>query len=142
MPVFTTTVDHPRTVLRRATAVLMAVVAALAVWVLAVPIAGIDLAAAPIGGVAAPVGPLAVAAGPLFAGLSGWALLAVLERRTARPRRTWTLVALAVLAVSLVNPLVGGVGPASVLTLVTMHLVTGAVLVTRLPRRRPVLART
>ncbi|GAA1243210.1 hypothetical protein GCM10009609_03330 [Pseudonocardia aurantiaca] len=109
--------------------------AALAVWVLAVPIAGIDLAAAPIGGVVAPVGPVAVAAGPLFAGLSGWALLALLERRTARPRRTWTVVAVAVLALSLVNPLVGGMGAASVLTLVTMHLVTGAVLIALLPRR-------
>jgi hypothetical protein len=135
MPVSTTTVDRPRTVLRRAAAVLTAVLAALAIWVLAVPIAGIDLAAAPIGGLVAPVGPVAVAAGPLFAGLSGWALLALLELRTARPRRTWTVVAVAVLALSLVNPLVGGVGPASVTTLVTMHLVTGAVLIALLPRR-------
>jgi hypothetical protein len=135
MPVSTTTVDRPRIVLRCAAAALTAVVAAIAVWVLAVPVAGIDLAAAPIGGVVAPVEPLAVAAGPLFAGLSGWALLAVLERRTARPRRTWRVVALAVLALSLVNPLVGGAGAASVNTLVAMHLVTGAVLIALLPRR-------
>jgi Family of unknown function (DUF6069) len=83
----------------------------------------------------APVEPLAVAAGPLLAGMSGWALLAVLERRTVRPRRVWTAVALAVLAVSLVNPLVGGAGAASVRALVTMHVVTGAVLIALLPRR-------
>jgi hypothetical protein len=135
MPVSTTVVERPRTVLRRAAAVLIAMLAALAIWVLAVPVAGIDLAAAPVGGAVAPVGPLAVAVGPLFAGLSGWALLAVLERRTARARRTWTVVALAVLLVSLVNPLVGGVGAASVLTLVTMHVATGGVLVALLPRR-------
>jgi hypothetical protein len=131
----TTTVDRPSRALRRAGAVVAAALAALAVWVVAVPIAGLDLAAAPIGGPVAPVGPLAVAAGPLLAGLSGWALLAVLERRTSRARRTWTVIALVVLALSLVSPLLGGVGAGGVLTLVTMHLVTGGVLIALLPRR-------
>ena len=130
----TTSVDRPPTVLGRAGAVLAAVLGALAVWVLAVPVAGLDLAAAPIGGPVAPVGPLAVAAGPLLAGLSGWALLALLERRTARARRTWTVIALVVLAISLVNPLLGGVGAAGVFTLVAMHLVTGGLLIALLPR--------
>ncbi|OLT21866.1 hypothetical protein BJF78_33685 [Pseudonocardia sp. CNS-139] len=131
----TTVEARPRTGLRRAATVLGAALAALAVWVLAVPVGGLDLAAAPIGGPVAPVGPVAVAAGPLVSGLCGWALLAVLERRTARARRVWTVIAFIVLALSLVNPLVGGVGPASVLTLVAMHLVTGAVLIPLLPRR-------
>jgi hypothetical protein len=130
----TTTTSHS-TLPARAAAVAAAVLAALAVWVLAVPVLGVDLAAVPIGGPEQRVGPLAVAAGPLCAGLAGWALLAVLERRTARPRRSWTATALVVLTLSLVTPLLGGVGPAATVTLVAMHLVVGGVLITLLPRR-------
>jgi hypothetical protein len=123
------------TVPARAGAVAAAVLAALAVWVLAVPVLGITLAAAPIGGPVQAVGPVAVAAGPLCAGLSGWALLAVLERRAARPRRSWTAVAVVVLVLSLGTPLLGGVGAAATVTLVAMHLVAGGVLIALLPRR-------
>ncbi|TQM15299.1 DUF6069 family protein [Pseudonocardia kunmingensis] len=126
--------DRP-TPLVRAGAVAAAVLAALAVWVLAVPVLGITPAAAPIGGPVQVVGPVAVAVGPLCAGLSGWALLAVLERRVARPRRTWTVVALVVLVLSLVTPLLGGVSPAATGALVAMHVVAGGVLIALLPRR-------
>jgi hypothetical protein len=119
----------------RAAAVAAAVLAALAVWALAVPVLGVDLAAAPVGGPVQQVGPLAVAAGPLLSGLAGWALLAVLERRTARPRRNWTATALVVLVLSLATPLLGGAGPAATVALVAMHLVVGAVLIALLPRR-------
>jgi hypothetical protein len=112
-----------------------AVLAALAVWVLAVPVLGLELAAAPIGGPVQQITPIAVAAGSLCAGLSGWALLAVLERRVAEPRRTWMLVASVVLALSLATPVLGGVDPASTATLLAMHLVVGAVLIPLLPRR-------
>jgi len=130
-----TTADRPSTVPARAGAVAAAVAAALAVWVVVVPVLGVDLAAAPGGGPVQRVGPIAVAVGPLVAGLCGWALLALLERRTARPRRTWTITALVVLVLSLVTPISGGVGPASTATLLTMHLVVGAVLIALLPRR-------
>jgi hypothetical protein len=130
----TTTTDRS-TLPARAGAVAAAVLAALAVWVLAVPVLGVALAAVPIGGPVQDIGPVAVAAGPLCAGLSGWALLAVLERRAARPRRTWTAVAIVVLVLSLVTPLLGGVGSAATVTLVAMHVVAGGVLIALLPRR-------
>jgi hypothetical protein len=123
-----TTRPPTRTAARRATAVVLAVLAPLAIWAVAVPVAGLDLTATPIGGTATPVGALAVVAGALCAGLSGWALLAVLERRAARPRRTWTMIALMVLALSLATPLMGATG-ASLLVLLSMHLAVGAVLI-------------
>jgi hypothetical protein len=45
------------------------------------------------------------------------------------------VIALVVLAVSLVNPLAGGADVASVVVLALMHLVTGAVLISLLPGR-------
>ncbi|GAA3094640.1 hypothetical protein GCM10010464_67680 [Pseudonocardia yunnanensis] len=124
----TTTRPPSRTAARRATAVVLAVLAPLAIWAVAVPVAGLDLTATPIGGTATPVGALAVVAGALCAGLSGWALLAVLERRAARPRRAWTVIALVVLALSLATPLMGATGT-EMLILLSMHLAVGAVLI-------------
>jgi len=124
----TTTRPSSRTAARRATAVVLAVLAPLAIWAVAVPVAGLDLTATPIGGTATPVGAFAVVAGALCAGLSGWALLAVLERRAARPRRTWTVIALVVLALSLATPIAGATG-ASMPVLLSMHLAVGAVLI-------------
>lgn len=124
----TTTRPSSRTAARRATAVVLAVLAPLAIWAVAVPVAGLDLTAMPIGGTATPVGAFAVVAGALCAGLSGWALLAVLERRAARPRRTWTVIALVVLALSLATPIAGATG-ASMPVLLSMHLAVGAVLI-------------
>lgn len=127
----TTTRPSSRTAARRAIAVVLAVLAPLAIWILAVPVAGLDLTAAPIGGATAPVGALAVVAGALCAGLSGWALLAVLERRVARPRRTWTVIAAVVLALSLATPITGAEG-LPMLILLAMHATTGALLITLL----------
>lgn len=111
----------------RALAVLVATAAALAAWVVAVPLAGVDLAVRN-GGTEQPVGPGAVAISALLAGLAAWALLAVLERFTRRARSIWTGVAVAVLLVSMVAPLSGGVGTAAKLTLVLMHLAVALVI--------------
>ncbi|WP_319460719.1 DUF6069 family protein [Micromonospora sp. RTP1Z1] len=105
----------------RALAVLVATAAALAVWVVAVPLAGVELAV-DNGGTEQPVGPGAVAVAALLAGLAGWALLALLERFTRRARSIFTWVAAAVLLVSMLAPLSGGVGAAAKLTLALMHL--------------------
>ena len=127
----TTTRPSTRSAARRATAVALAVLAPLAIWAVAVPMVGLDLTATPIAGTATPVGALAVVAGALCAGLSGWALLAVLERRAAHPRRTWTVIAAVVLALSLATPIMGATGP-EMLVLLSMHLAVGAVLITLL----------
>ena len=89
--------------------VLAATVATLLGWVIAVPLAGVELTAR-TGSDVQRVTPVAVAVSTLLAGLAGWALLALLERLTARARTVWTVVAALVLLVSLLGPLGGGVG--------------------------------
>ncbi|SDL41830.1 DUF6069 family protein [Nonomuraea jiangxiensis] len=108
--------------------------AALAVWALAVPVAGMTLTVR-MGVGTQPVGPESVLMASLVAGLAGWALLALLERFASRPRRIWTVVALVVLALSLLGPLGSAVGVATTLVLLLLHLVVGAVLVPGLARR-------
>ncbi len=56
-------------------------------------------------------------------------LLAVLERTAGRPRRAWTITALAVLALSLTGPLGSAADTASLGVLTAMHLLVGAVLI-------------
>lgn len=119
---------------RRLFAVMGAAVAAVAVWVLAVPVGGIELTVW-MGAGTQPVGPAAVVLASLAAGLAGWALLAVLERVTAKAGRIWTITALAVLALSLTGPLGSATGSAATLVLLLMHLVVGAVVVLGLTRR-------
>ena len=117
----------------RTLAVLAATVATLALWVAAVPVAGVDLVARN-GGTEQTVTPVAVGVSTVLAGLAGWALLAVLERFTARARAVWTGVAGLALLLSLLGPLSGGVGTTATLTLVAMHLLAAAVLVPLLRR--------
>jgi hypothetical protein len=120
----------------RALGVLAATAATLVVWVIADPLAGVDLAArTAASSESVPVGPVAVVVSTLLAGLAGWGLLAVLERFTSKPARAWTVIALAVLLLSLIGPFGSGVGTTSKLVLASMHLVAGAVLI-------PVLARS
>lgn len=107
--------------------------AALAVWALAVPVAGTALTVR-MGDGTQSVGPVPVVVASLLAGLAGWALLAVLERFASRPGRIWTIVALVVLALSLLGPVGSGVGTVATLVLVLLHLVVGAVLVPGLAR--------
>ncbi|GAA3587651.1 hypothetical protein GCM10022419_082400 [Nonomuraea rosea] len=108
--------------------------AALAVWALAVPIAGNTLTVR-MGAGTQPVEPGSVLVVSLLVGLAGWALLAILERFASRPGRIWTIVALAVLVLSLLGPLGSAVGIATTLVLVLMHLAVGTVLVLGLARR-------
>lgn len=67
-----------------------AVLAALAVWILTVPLLDVDLLVGPAGGSPQTVGAGTVVAASLIASLLGWALLALLERRTARATAVWT----------------------------------------------------
>lgn len=111
-----------------------ATLAGLAVWVLAGPVLGVELtASAGTGGSAGTgelvVGPVSVAAAGLVAGLAGWGLLTVLERTVTRPRTVWTVVAVAVLVLSLAGPLVQAATPAAALSLVAMHVAVGATVI-------------
>ncbi len=113
----------------RALAVLGASVAALAVWAVAVPLLGVDLLVRPGGGTPQTVGAPAIMSVSLMASLLGWALLALLERVTARARPVWTAVAVAVLVLSLGGPVTGALTGAATVTLALMHLAVGAVLI-------------
>ncbi|ASW52956.1 DUF6069 family protein [Plantactinospora sp. KBS50] len=86
------------------------------------------------GGTEQTVGAVAVVATTLLAGLAGWGLLALLERRAGRARALWTGIAVAVAVLSLAGPLVQGVGGAAKLALAALHVITAAVLIPLLRR--------
>ena len=114
--------------LRRAAAVGSAVVAGLAVWVVAVPVLGIELTR----GDGQLVGPGAVVVAGLVAGLGGWGLLALLERRVAPPRVAWTTTAVAVLVLSLAGPFAQTATTAAAAALAAMHVAVGTVVIAAL----------
>lgn len=133
----------PHTTRLRALGVAGAVLAPVIVWAIAVPLIGVDLRAViDPGAPAQPIGPTSILPVALVVSLLGWALLALLETRTARARTIWTATACAVLVVSLAGPLVGGATPAATLTLIAAHAALAAALIPALyyssPRRRPV----
>ena len=63
------------------------------------------------------------------ASLSGWLLLALLERRTPHARLLWTTIALAAVAASLALPLAAATTTSAVAALIAMHLTVGAVVI-------------
>ena len=128
----------------RALAVIAAALAALGVWLVTDPLLGIDLTGptAPGSEQLQPITPAKVAGGSLIAALAGWALLALLERFTARARTIWTAIALLVALLSLAGPLsILASTEASVLALALMHVVVAAVLIPILAGTSPAPAR-
>jgi hypothetical protein len=119
----------------RVLAVVGAALATLAVWVVADPLAGVELTVRQGSGASLQeVGPAAVLLVTVLAGLAGWALLAFLERRSSQAGRTWTVIALVALVLSLTSPLLAGTTTASKAALAGMHLAAAAVLVPLLAR--------
>ena len=70
----------------------------------------------------------------LIASLAGWALLALLERRTPRARSIWTVVAIVVLLVSVSLPLSIATTTGSKTVLALMHVAVAVVLIPVLRR--------
>lgn len=137
----TRTFASPRTasLLRiRALGVAGAVVAAVAVWVIEVPLLGLHLNIRFGSGPAQTIAIGFVVAATLFASLLGWALLAILERRTPRARTIWPAIAVVVLVASLSLPLYAGIAGSTKVALVVMHLAAAAVLITALRAASPV----
>lgn len=115
--------------LTRAVAAVLAALGALLVWVVADPLFGVDFTVV-ADGTTTVVGPAMVIIFALAAALAGWAVLALLERFTARPRLIWLIAAVTVLALSLVMPFnAGDVDTGAVVALLAMHLVVGAVII-------------
>jgi Family of unknown function (DUF6069) len=129
----------------RALAVIAAALAALAVWLVTDPLLGVDLAAPtrPGSQQLQSITPALVAGTSLVAALAGWALLALLERFTARPRTIWTATALLVGLLSLTGPLstLASSTLANGVSLALMHLAVAAVLIPGLAATAPSRAR-
>lgn len=122
---------------RRAATVGVAVVVSAAIWIVAVPLLGLNLLVSQFGGrPALSIGLPAVILTCLVACLAGWGLLAILERRTDRAGRIWTIAATVAFVLSL-TPLVFGPDTATStgIALGVMHLAVAAVLIPLLPRR-------
>ncbi|WP_427892550.1 DUF6069 family protein [Kribbella sp. GL6] len=117
---------------RRFGVVGIAAVAALADWILLAPVAGLTLTARQ-GGIQH-IGAAAVVISTIVVSLLGWALLALLERRTPRARTTWTVIATIVCLTSLGSPLTNGIGLGAKLGLASLHLVVGAIVILGLRR--------
>jgi len=114
---------------RRGLVALGAVVAAVLVWVVAVPVLGATVTVPERPGstnrTELPFGDVVVAAA--VAALAGWALLAVLERFTTRARAIWTVIAVAVLVLTM--PFMPGFTVTERLVLGAMHLTVAGVLI-------------
>ncbi len=118
----------------RHAAVAATVATAAASWAVVTQVAGVHL------GVHLPgASPTTVALGPAIGAAAtttvlGWGVLALLETRVSRPRRTWVALALAVLLVSLALPVAFAATTAAAAGLVAIHLAVGAVAITGLAR--------
>ncbi|WP_430500785.1 DUF6069 family protein [Micromonospora trifolii] len=122
--------------LGRAAVTAGAIVVAVAEFALLHSAAGVDLAVRSANSTRQ-VTVAAVVVATAVAALAGWALLAVLERRTNRSRVWWTSIAVAVLLLSLVVGPPSGVGGGAKATLALLHLSVGVILILGLPRSRP-----
>lgn len=129
---------------RRLLAVIAAVVSAVVGWGLVESGAGIDLRAPAFDGsaVGQDIGLGAVIFTTLIVSLAAWGLLALLERYVGRPRRTWTVVALTGLLISLAGPMSGtGIGTRDRGLLALLHLVVAAALISLLRRTADIVNR-
>lgn len=118
----------------RAITVAAATAGALLIWAVNDPWAGVDLAVHQGTGIRR-IGPTAVAVAALLAGLAAWTLLGLLERTVRHPARTFRIIALTVLLLSLAGPLGGGVDTTSRMVLLSMHTTVAAALILGLPGR-------
>jgi len=108
---------------------------ALIVWTVGDRLGDVDLVVGS-GTDAITVGPGAVALVSLLAAVAALALAAVLARVARRPRRTWEVVAAAVLLVSLLGPL-GAASITAGVQLVALHATVALALFTSVPRLLP-----
>lgn len=121
---------------------LLAVIGAIAVtcaaWAVAHLLAGITLEVRLTPGAQPePVGIASVTVASALAGVVALLVVAVLRRRTKRPRRNWLVISLVLLAVSLAGPLSGAQTASALVSLVCLHLLAAAVLIPVLWRSLP-----
>lgn len=110
--------------------VVTAVVAGLVIWAITRLILGHDLMTTSNGNDdATAISPVAVGAESLIAGMIAWGVLVLLERFASRAGCFWLIIAVVVLAISLLGPLALASGTGSKVALIALHLVVGAILI-------------
>ncbi|NNM46837.1 DUF6069 family protein [Knoellia koreensis] len=87
------------------------------------------------------VGGASVGISALVIALAALGFATVVRRRARRPRRVFTVTGAVVLVLSLVSPLAQAVTTDAALSLLTLHVVVGAVVLGLVPRRLPSLRR-
>jgi hypothetical protein len=113
--------------MRRALAIVTAIVGTVVVWLIGRQLVGGSLQVESAGN-RQTVTVVSVIVASIVVGLVGWGLLVLLERLTAKARTIWVSIAVAVLLISLLGPL-GGVTTGTKITLVLLHLaVAGAII--------------
>lgn len=125
----TTQVATPRTSIARNRLIAIGggLVAALLTWGIAVAV-GVELVVTRAG-TAIAIGAVNVILSTLLASFAGWGVLALLERFTARARTIWTVVAVAVVVLSLLPTVTADASTGTRIALTAMHLAVGAVVV-------------
>lgn len=111
---------------RRAQTIASVVAANAIIWNFAVFIGQVDLSLKG-GGALESVGLLSVALSSAIATMLGWGLLTFLESRAAQPWRTWSVIAVIVLVVSMLGPLSAETATGTVV-LSVMHAVAFAIM--------------
>ena len=119
---------------RRALGIVLAVVVTLAVWLLG-HLAGADYWITDSQG-AVRIDMLVTAQVTVVLGLVGWGVLALLERLSRHGTTLWTVLAVVVVAASMIPVVLVEATTATRLALVAVHLAVGAVLVPAFVRAR------
>jgi hypothetical protein len=114
-----------------ASVVLGATIAALIAWT-SLHLGHADLAVHS-GGDVRQIGAVAVGVTTVLVGLAAWGLLALIQKRTARPLRVWVPIALAVFVISLLGPL-SGVTFSDKAALAGLHASVAAILIIGMSR--------
>lgn len=128
--------------LRRGATIVAAIAVAVLDWVVCSKIIGLDLMVDQGAGPQPVLLPM-VALAPIASGLTGWALLALLERLAgARGRTAWRVIAAVVLVLSNTSPILMALSPGTAAALVSMHVLVGLTLIIGLAGLRRPTARS
>jgi len=127
----------PKTRLRRHATVAATALAAATSWAIATQLVHVHLGVQFPHAKPSTVGLVPVSIAAATAAVLGWGVLALLETRASRPRRTWALAALAALVASLALPLSFATSTSAALGLVAVHLAVAAVAITGLASTAP-----
>jgi hypothetical protein len=124
----------PFTRLHRPIVVAAAAGTAAAAWAVVTQIAGVRLVVQFPHAHPSSVGLAATAGAAAAASIVGWVLLALLEPRASRPRRTWIGAAVAGTVASLALPILFASGGAALIGLVAIHLAVATVAIAAFSR--------